>query len=87
MNKIFSFWTKTHFLKNQKSWQRVDPILQDVSVAEKVSNGKLLTMINFRNIIFHCSKNNGSPTGVTRLKVATKANKHDRSDQHDALSQ
>ena len=43
-------------------WQSVDAILEDVPVTEK--NCLML-------IIFQCSKNNDSPTGVTRLKVAS----------------
>ena len=41
-------------------WQSVDAILEDASVTET----------SVETIVFHCSQNYVSPTGVTRLKVA-----------------
>ena len=46
-------------------WQSVDSILEDVPVIEIYQY-----QINLKTIIFQCSKNDGSPTRVTRLKVA-----------------
>ena len=46
-------------------WQSVDAIVEDVSVAETIHN-----LLISRLTIFQCSKNYGSPTRVTSLKVA-----------------
>ena len=43
-------------------WQDVDAILEEVSVTE--------TIINSKTIVFQCSQSYGTPTRVTRLKVA-----------------
>ena len=61
--RILIFLTKkmvNHF------WQNVDAILEDVSVNETII---WCQTINQETIIFQCSKNYGSPTRVTRLKV------------------
>ena len=47
--------------------QRFDAILEDVSVTETIV---WCYIINLKTIIFQCSKNYGTPTRVTRLKVA-----------------
>ena len=47
-------------------WQSVDAILEDVSATETII---WCLNINLKTIIFQCSKNYGSPTRVTRLKV------------------
>ena len=47
-------------------WQSVDAILEDVPVIDTISD----VNYQFETIIFRCSKNDGSPTRVTRLKVA-----------------
>ena len=67
--EILSFLTKNRvfFFFNNHFWQRVDTILEDVSVAEVIG---LYWTINLKTIIFQCSKNFGNPTLVTRLKVA-----------------
>ena len=59
--KCWAFWRKmvNHF------WQSVDAILEDVSVTKTIV---WCWTINLKIIIFHCSKNYGSPTRVTRLK-------------------
>ena len=46
-------------------WQSVDAILEVVSVNETII---WCQTINLEPIIFHCSKNYGSPTRVTRFK-------------------
>ena len=46
--------------------QSVDAILEDVSVNETII---WCLTINLETIIFQCSKNYGSPTRVTRIKV------------------
>ena len=48
-------------------WQRVDAILEDVSVAEIIV---LCCITNLKTIIIQCSKNYGIPTLITRLNVA-----------------
>ena len=48
-------------------WQRVDAILEDVSVTETIVRCQT---INLNTIIFQSSENYGSPTSVTRLNVA-----------------
>ena len=48
-------------------WQSVDAILEDVPVTETIVWCK---NIDSKTIIFQCSKNYGTPTRVTRLKVA-----------------
>ena len=48
-------------------WQSNDAILEDVSVTETIV---WCQNINSKTIIFQCSKNYGSLTRVTRLKVA-----------------
>ena len=48
-------------------WQSVDAILEDVSVIETIVWWHI---INIKTTIFKCSKHYGSPTLVTRLKVA-----------------
>ena len=48
-------------------WQSIDAILKDVSVTETII---WCLTINLKTTIFQCSKNYGSPTRVTRLKVA-----------------
>ena len=48
-------------------WQRIDAILEDFSVTKTIV---WCWTINSQNIIFQCSKNYGSRTNVTRLKVA-----------------
>ena len=53
-------------------WQSVDAILEDVSVTEIIV---WWPNINLKTIIFQCSKNDGSPTRVTRLKVASNMEK------------
>ena len=64
--KFWAIWQKTGFLKNHL-WQSVDTILGDASVhvAETI-----IVSINMTTTIFQSSKNYGSPTRVTRLKVA-----------------
>ena len=47
-------------------WLSVDAILDDVSVTETIV---WYYNIDLNTIIFQCSKNYGSPTRVTRLKV------------------
>ena len=61
--KILSFLTKmvNHF------WQRVNAILEDVSVNEIIV---WCLNMNLKTIIFPCSKDNGIATRVTRLKIA-----------------
>ena len=72
MYKILSFWAKIWVLKK---WERVDAILQDVSVAETIMfNGKILSFTVPKMIV----------TPVTRLNVPPK---HGRSDQYETLSQ
>ena len=65
--KFCLFWQKTGFFKSY-FWQRIDAILEDVSGDEAVV--ECLT-INFKTTIFHHSKYYGSPTRVTKLKVAS----------------
>ena len=48
-------------------WQSVDAILKDVYVTEAIV---WCSTMNSKTIILQCSKNYGSPTLVTRLKVA-----------------
>ena len=48
-------------------WQSVDAIMEDVPVTETIV---WCQNIDLKTIIFQCSKNYGSPTRVTRLKVA-----------------
>ena len=48
-------------------WQSVHVILENVSVTETIV---WCLTINLKTIIFQCSKNYGSPTHITRLKVA-----------------
>ena len=49
-------------------WQSVNAILEDVSVTKTIV---LCLTIILKTIIFQYSKNYGSPTPVTRLKVAS----------------
>ena len=49
-------------------WQSLDAILEDVSVTEAIV---WCYNINSKTIIFQCSKNYGTPTRVTKLKVAS----------------
>ena len=64
---FLAFWQETEFWK--PFWQIVDAILEDVSVAETIKLFNVNTRLKIT--IFHCSKNYGSPTGVTtRLKVS-----------------
>ena len=58
-----------HFEKKTVNhfWQSVDAILEDVSVTETIF---WCQTIDLKTIIFQCSKNYGSPTPVTRSKVA-----------------
>ena len=65
-NKKTKTKTKKTFFQNH-FWQSVDAILEDVSVAKTIV---WYLTINLETIIFQCSKTNGSPTSVTRLKVA-----------------
>ena len=55
-------------------WQSVDAILEDVFCDRNNCfcdwNNYLMLKYNLKTIIFHCSKNYGSPTRVTRLKGA-----------------
>ena len=48
-------------------WQSVDAILKDFSVTKTIV---WCQIINLNTYTFQCSKNYGSPTRVTRLKVA-----------------
>ena len=48
-------------------WQSVDAILEDVSKTETIV---WCLDINSKTAIFQCSKNYGTQTRVTRLKVA-----------------
>ena len=48
-------------------WESVDAILEDISVTYAIVR---CVSINWKTIIFHCSKNDASPLRVTRLKVA-----------------
>ena len=60
--KFCAFWQEMA----NNFWQSVDVILEVVSVTETIVWGK---NINLKTIIFQCSKNCGTPTCVTRLKV------------------
>ena len=69
--KFWAFWQKKKKKKTifyNQFWQKVDAILEDVSVAEIIIC--LMLNYNLKTIIFQCSKNYGTPTLVTRLKFA-----------------
>ena len=61
------FWTLWQKMVNH-FWQSVDAISEDVPVTEIIV---WWLNINLKTLIFQCSKNYGSPTRVTRLKVAS----------------
>ena len=62
--RCYAFWQKGGFQNH--FWQSVDAILEDVSVVKTIVS---CWTIYFQNTIFQCSKQYGSPTRVTRLKV------------------
>ena len=61
----FELLDKTRLIKT--FWQSIYAILEDVSVAETLVE---CYTINLKTTIFQRSKNDGSPTRETRLKVA-----------------
>ena len=67
MYKIWAFGQKKKEFFQTHFWQSVDSILWDVSAVE--TNNWWLT-INSQTTIMRCSKQYGSPTRVTRFKVA-----------------
>ena len=74
---VGEIWTKSYSSNHTKFcgfrqkmvnhfWKSIDAILEDVSVTETIIWWKT---INLKTTIFQCSKNYGSSTRLTRLKV------------------
>ena len=64
--KFWAFWQKGRVFYNH-FWQRVDAILEDVSVTEIIV---WYVTINLKTIVFQCYKIYGPPTPITKLQDA-----------------